>query len=234
VILDWVVSEPGGDKALNKAFPDTWRQALLPSCYIASQGDSLISCKPWSKNHDHPCEASLTIQRISDTLKGLSANSRTTFFKEWDLKKAEQDDLTVRQSIQNPDRHPMIIADEAFYARGNPYPGGGKRKHCFLHIPATSPAVTADTNRFTFDMKYLHAHNSAATGNRLFIRFVALIPISALRKKMQDVKLAEKRTVQKLPLGIKVGSQNHPAGIVTITALMSTVFRGRFGQEGNE
>lgn len=50
------------------------------------------------------------------------------------------------------------------------------------------------------DMKRLRIHSSPAMDGRLFVQFIALILISALRKKMRETKLIEKYTVRELLL----------------------------------
>lgn len=48
------------------------------------------------------------------------------------------------------------------------------------------------------DMKRLRIHSSASMDGRLFVQFVALIFMSALRKKMRDTGLIERYTVREL------------------------------------
>jgi transposase len=48
------------------------------------------------------------------------------------------------------------------------------------------------------DMKRLRMHSSATTDGRLFIQFIALICMSALRKEMRRTKLIERYTVREL------------------------------------
>lgn len=50
------------------------------------------------------------------------------------------------------------------------------------------------------DMKRLRIHSSAAMDGRLFVQFIALIFMSALRKKMRDTGLMEKYTTRELLL----------------------------------
>ena len=47
-------------------------------------------------------------------------------------------------------------------------------------------------------MKRLRIHNSAAMDGRIFVQFISLIYMSALRKKMQDADLTKKYTVREL------------------------------------
>ena len=47
-------------------------------------------------------------------------------------------------------------------------------------------------------MKRLRMHNSAAVDGRLFIQFIALIYISALRREMRKSALIERYTVHEL------------------------------------
>ena len=48
------------------------------------------------------------------------------------------------------------------------------------------------------DMKRLRMHNSATVDGRLFVQFLALIYVSALRKEMRKSKLSERYTVREL------------------------------------
>ncbi|WP_419177951.1 IS1634 family transposase, partial [Chlorobium limicola] len=55
-----------------------------------------------------------------------------------------------------------------------------------------------DDLKNTLDMKRLKMHSSATVDGRLFIQFIALILISALRKQMRDSGLIEQYTVREL------------------------------------
>ncbi len=48
------------------------------------------------------------------------------------------------------------------------------------------------------DMKRLRMHSSATVGGRLFVQFIALIYISALRREMRKSTLIERYTVREL------------------------------------
>ena len=48
------------------------------------------------------------------------------------------------------------------------------------------------------DMKRLRMHSSAAVDGRLFVQFIALIYISAIRKEMRKSDLVERYTVREL------------------------------------
>ena len=50
----------------------------------------------------------------------------------------------------------------------------------------------------SLDMKRLRMHTSATVDGRLFVQFIALILISAIRKEMRLSKLVEKYTVREL------------------------------------
>jgi transposase len=50
------------------------------------------------------------------------------------------------------------------------------------------------------DMKRLRIHSSASMDGRLFVQFIALIFMSALRKKMRNTGLIEKYTTRELLL----------------------------------
>nr|WP_276672488.1 hypothetical protein [Chlorobium limicola] len=60
-----------------------------------------------------------------------------------------------------------------------------------------------DDLKNTLDMKRLRMHSSATVDGRLFIQFVALILISALRKQMRDSGLIEHYTVRELLRGME-------------------------------
>jgi len=53
-------------------------------------------------------------------------------------------------------------------------------------------------------MKRLRIHSSPAMDGRLFVQFVALILMSALRKKMRDTDLIAKYTVRELLLEMEI------------------------------
>ncbi len=48
------------------------------------------------------------------------------------------------------------------------------------------------------DMKRLRMHSSATVDGRLFVQFIALIYMSALRKEMRKTRLLERYTVREL------------------------------------
>jgi len=48
------------------------------------------------------------------------------------------------------------------------------------------------------DMKRLRMHTSSTVDGRLFVQFIALILISALRKQMRTTKLIEQYTVREM------------------------------------
>jgi len=62
------------------------------------------------------------------------------------------------------------------------------------------------------DMKRLRIHSSPAMDGRLFVQFIALIYMSALRKKMRDTGLLEKYTVRELLLEMETLTQVRYSG----------------------
>ena len=78
-----------------------------------------------------------------------------------------------------------------------------------LRVYRTKDAVEKcfDDLKNHLDMKRLRIHSSPAMDGRLFVQFVALILISALRKKMRETKLAEKHTVRELLLEMETLSR---------------------------
>jgi transposase len=55
-----------------------------------------------------------------------------------------------------------------------------------------------DDLKNSLDMKRLRMQSAATVDGRLFVQFIALILVSALRKQMRDTGLIEKYTVQEL------------------------------------
>jgi transposase len=55
-----------------------------------------------------------------------------------------------------------------------------------------------DDLKNSLDMKRLRMHTSATVDGRLFVQFIALILISAIRKEMRLSNLVEKYTVREL------------------------------------
>ena len=55
-----------------------------------------------------------------------------------------------------------------------------------------------DDLKNSLDMKRLRMHTSSTVDGRLFVQFIALILISALRKQMRDTKLIEQYTVREM------------------------------------
>jgi transposase len=55
-----------------------------------------------------------------------------------------------------------------------------------------------DDLKNSLDMKRLRMHTSATVDGRLFVQFIALILISAIRKEMRSSELIEKYTVREL------------------------------------
>lgn len=62
------------------------------------------------------------------------------------------------------------------------------------------------------DMKRLRTHNSASMEGRLFVQFIALILMSALRKKMRETGLLEKYTTRELLLEMETLSKVRYSG----------------------
>jgi len=62
------------------------------------------------------------------------------------------------------------------------------------------------------DMKRLRIHTSSAMDGRLFVQFIALIYMSALRKKMRDTGLIDKYTVRELLLEMETLNQIRYSG----------------------
>ena len=62
------------------------------------------------------------------------------------------------------------------------------------------------------DMKRLRIHSSASMDGRLFVQFIALIFMSALRKKMRDTGLIEKYTVRELLMEMETLTQIRYSG----------------------
>lgn len=66
------------------------------------------------------------------------------------------------------------------------------------------------------DMKRLRTHNASTMDGRLFVQFIALILMSALRKKMRETKLTDKYTVREL--------------LMEMETLTQIRFSGKYGQ----
>jgi len=62
------------------------------------------------------------------------------------------------------------------------------------------------------DMKRLRVHSSPAMDGRLFVQFIALIYMSALRKKMKETGLIDKYTVGELLLEMETLTQVRYSG----------------------
>jgi transposase len=62
------------------------------------------------------------------------------------------------------------------------------------------------------DMKRLRIHSSASMDGRLFVQFIALIFMSALRKKMRETGLIDKYTVRELLLEMETLTLVHYSG----------------------
>lgn len=78
-----------------------------------------------------------------------------------------------------------------------------------LRVYRTKDAVEKcfDDLKNQLDMKRLRAHSAPAMDGRLFVQFIALIIISALRRKMRETRLAEKHTVRELLMEMETLSQ---------------------------
>jgi transposase len=60
-----------------------------------------------------------------------------------------------------------------------------------------------DDLKNSLDMKRLRMHTSATVDGKLFVQFIALILISAIRKELRSSKLIEKYTVREMLQKIK-------------------------------
>ena len=91
-----------------------------------------------------------------------------------------------------------------------------------LRVYRTKDAVEKcfDDLKNHLDMKRLRIHSSPAMDGRLFVQFVALILISALRKKMRETKLIDSYTVREL--------------LMEMETLSRIRFSGKYGQMHTE
>lgn len=93
MILDSVSDEIGLDRVLKGCFPESYRQILSIAYYLSIRGDPLSHCESWSKRHVHPAGDVLTSQRISEIIRNLDDDKRSTFFNRWVRKVMENDYL---------------------------------------------------------------------------------------------------------------------------------------------
>jgi len=93
LVLDAISERIGLRSILKSVFPESYRELMAMSCYLASQGGALSLCSAWAKSHIPDLAAQLTSQRISELLATVSTDRKQTFFAKWLKKRLENDYL---------------------------------------------------------------------------------------------------------------------------------------------
>lgn len=93
MVFNRIAEETGLTKAMEKAFPDSWRHILSLAWYMTSTGNALSHAEAWCDNHETPFGGSASSQRISELLERMSEDERQTFFKLWGRQVCENDFL---------------------------------------------------------------------------------------------------------------------------------------------
>ena len=68
MVFNRIAEETGLTKAMEKAFPDSWRYILSLAWYMTSTGNALSHAEAWCDNHETPFGGSASSQRISELL----------------------------------------------------------------------------------------------------------------------------------------------------------------------
>jgi transposase len=93
IILNAITAEFGLDKLLKHCFPDSYKQILIMAYYLVADGRALSHCEAWCKSHAPLMTESLTSQRISEILAGISFDAKQSFFSKWMQAVLEEDYL---------------------------------------------------------------------------------------------------------------------------------------------
>ena len=91
IILDSLTERLGLEKLLKASFPKIYKQILTMAYYLASHGGPLSHCVSWCRSHEHPFEAPLTSQCISEVLRSINMDGKQTFLNKW-MKQILEDD----------------------------------------------------------------------------------------------------------------------------------------------
>lgn len=90
-----IAKESGLGDALKKALPDYWQEVFMLACYMISTSDPLMYCADWiSETESYPV-GSLTSQRISELLIGITEKQRQDFYQHWQAVNDEDEYLAL-------------------------------------------------------------------------------------------------------------------------------------------
>ena len=82
-LLSGISKKIGLESIVRDSFPELWEQILSLAFYIVATGDPAMYCEDWiSKSESYDC-GSMSSQRISDLLIGISNGERLDFYEKW-------------------------------------------------------------------------------------------------------------------------------------------------------
>jgi len=90
LILDHITSESGIGSAMEKAFPETYKELLTLAYFIVCSGNQLSYCENWAKSHRIPAGFPIAGRGINKLLMGQTEAERQIFLQEW-MKVARDD-----------------------------------------------------------------------------------------------------------------------------------------------
>lgn len=81
--------------ALQKAFPMYWGEIFNMAAYLISTGDPFSYCEDWLASTEAMPVGSMTSQRISELLSGITQHARDNFYQSWCQERSESEYLAL-------------------------------------------------------------------------------------------------------------------------------------------
>jgi len=81
--------------ALQKALPDCWEEVFNLAAYLVSTGDPFIYCEDWLASTEAYPVGSMSSQRISELLAGITKDEQDDFYRHWCSVRSESEYLAL-------------------------------------------------------------------------------------------------------------------------------------------
>ena len=91
LLYDVLSQRIGLSSVLKECFPDRWKKLLTLAYYFLSEGNAMTHCEAWSRDTKTPLEETLSDQRISELIAGISPDDQMHFYKQWLARRQEEE-----------------------------------------------------------------------------------------------------------------------------------------------
>ncbi len=116
MLLDKLADDTGLLSIVKKCFPDNFNEILSLVYFIVQKGLPLSRSEAWSLGHDHPNDASIASQRISELLLKIGENDRQKFLSLWMSNRIPEESAMIEHDYLCYD-----ITSVSSYAMSNEY-----------------------------------------------------------------------------------------------------------------